>query len=355
MSPLLGSLGVGSSRGFGRGVKVGIPAPINFQAVESTVLEGGTINLSWTNTVNNKTIQLQYTVGASGWLNYTSYGAGSTSATITMQANGVYSFRIAYLDNSIPSVNKAQANVTTRPYPPRLSYGYYYGDQDPNLKGYLSNNPYSQANAFARFNIDGNSSYQGSAGAVTYALTQDGSSVYTNVAAGTQNTVTNYGTYTLWTFVARTYSAQTGLYSTAVNHSQYVGAYFQGGYGGNLDSYSGNQRYFSFTCSNQTPNLAYEQKWKYSIWYSTAIYCESTGAWQLSSSNGWNNVSSTFTGAGTYYQWISGFPYTVVNGPTNYQDFITFRLLDQFGNAMDNILNQGSWFPTTDAYDPASC
>jgi hypothetical protein len=360
MSPFLTTLGGGSVRGFGRGRKVsgitGIAAPINFQAVESTVLEGGTINLSWTNAVNDKTIELQYTVGGSGWVTYTTYSAGSTSATITMQTNGVYSFRIAYLDNSyIASVNKAQANVTTRPYPPRFSYDYYYGDQDPNLKGYLSNNPYSQANAFARFYIAGNSAYQGNSAVVTYSLTQDGSSVYTNVAAGTQNTVTNYGTYTLWTFVARTYTATTGLYSTAVNHSQYVGSSTGGGIGGNLVSYSGTQRYFSFTCSGGIPQIAYENKWKYSIWYNSAIYCDSAGAYQASFGNGWNNVSSIFAVSGTVYEYISGFPYASAAGAVNYQDFITFRLLDQFGNAMDNILTQGYWYPSTDAYDPASC
>jgi len=304
-----------------RGYKPLGAAPYALNIVESTGSENGTVNITWKNNIQNRTIYLQYSVNYGSWLNVGQIGnSTSTTAYTTVFGSNVVNLRVRlqYMTagGNFSNIYTISNAITTRPAPP-----YFYEPSFinyPLIKGYIANNGYMQVGV-----------YPSAAANTTATITRNGTTIATNVTAPTTYSFTANGTLVTWG--ARSYNSATGLYSTLLTQNTYVDGYYNASWSFNISSASGASRTFSVYYNGGLSTYVYNGGIQFFMNYIADRYCDSTGNTVL--------VSNTQQVVGPYYAYYnagvtlnSGFVYDQSGAAYGVNEQYIVYMLDSFNN-----------------------
>lgn len=304
-----------------RGYKPLGAAPYALNIVESAASENGTVNITWKNNIQNRTIYLQYSVNYGSWINIGQIGnSTSTTAYTTVFGPNVVNLRVRmqYMTatGNFSNIYTISNAITTRPAPP----AFY----DPNftyalniVRGYMANNGYMQVGV-----------YPSSPANTTTTITRNGTTIATNVTS--PNTYSFTANATLVTWGARSYNSATGLYSTLVTQNTYVDGYYNASWSFGINSGSGTGRNFSIYYNGALSTYVYNGGIQFFMNYTADRYCDSTGNTVL--------VSNTQQVVGPYYAYYNagttlyGFVYDQTNAAYGANETYNVYMLDLFGN-----------------------
>lgn len=307
-----------------RGYKPLGAAPYALNIVESTGGENGTVNITWKNNIQNRSIYLQYSINYGSWLNVGQIGnSTSTTAYTTVFGTNVVNLRVRlqYLTatGSLSNIYTISNAITTRPAPP-----YFYEPSFPNslniVRGYIANNGYMQVGV-----------YPVSAANTTTTITRNGTTIATNVTS--PNTYSFTANATLVTWGARSYNSATGLYSTLVTQNTYVEGYYNASWSFSISSASATIRNFSIYYNGNlsiAPTYVYNGGIQFFIRYIAERYCDSLGYNVLIASS--EQINGQYY---TYYnstQGLGGFVYDQSGAEYGASETYNVYMLDLFSN-----------------------